>query len=105
MEDWNTRPNWTNRAKLVRAKAVIRKLGFQVLDTPESNLMFAVLKQAILDAYSNVKDEKKVKDKKLARDSAMRYLQSDMVHAQLVGLDPDYVRDLLVRVNLMPFKR
>lgn len=104
MEDWTTRPNWILRKKSVRAKAVIRKLGYQVLDTPENNFIFAILRQAILDAYSEIKDEKKAKDKKLARDSALMYLQSDMVHAQLVGLNPEYVRSVLVRANLMPSK-
>ena len=109
MEDWTTRPLWANRKKMARAKAAIKKLGYQVEDTPEANLMFAVLKQAIMDAFKSVK---RITAKSTAKDreavanklSGVRYLESDMVHAQLVGLDPEYVRSILIRANLMPNK-
>ena len=68
--------------KTMIARAVVKKLKAQVIDSNEARLMFAVFEQAVMDAISDVGDT--------SRGSAARYLRSDMIHLDLAGVDIDY---------------
>ena len=63
----------------------------------EARFMFAVLESAIKDAYSNrITKKTSSKNKRFAK----MYLKGDMPHAQLCGIDPQWVRDILRKLEL-----
>jgi hypothetical protein len=64
------------RISLVLRRALKKKLS------PEESLWFSVIREAIYD-YD------------------LRFLKGDMIQAQIIGLDPEYVRALLRNENLI----
>ena len=116
MEDWTRRENWTLISKDRRMRAAITRFrGQAVIETPEGNLMFAIFAQALHDLV-RVPHKRRPSEPKSGyesrkvtvereRESAIRYLEgdgSDMIHAQLCGLDPEWVRSTLLKMNLWP---
>lgn len=71
-------------------RAAILRLEKQYEHNSDSNLCFAVVCSAILDL-----------EEENHRDSAKTYLKGEMVHAQLIGLDPDWIRATLKELRLM----
>jgi len=70
---------------------VLTKLRPMIPKFPEARLIWAVVEQAILDlALGN---EEAVK-------SARKFLNGRLWHAELVGIDPDYVRRVIDMVGL-----
>jgi len=71
-------------------KAIIRKLSYEFdLDSPEQRLMFAVISTAIND----------LKDTRY-RAECIRYLNHDLSHAEMCGVDPDWIRSICYKANL-----
>ncbi len=76
------------------AKLVIKKIKPQFPDTPEGNLMFAVVSQAIRDVASptstiTISDQ----------SSALRYLDSDMPHAAICGVQASWIRSIIKKID------
>jgi len=106
----------TKMSKRVRVKAAITRFrGQAMIDTPEGNLMFAIFTQALNDLTASTQGKRKNEplnsylsrkaNIKAHRDSAMRYMEGeagDIIHAQLCGLDPDWIRSTLLHLNLWP---
>jgi len=122
MSRWMRTRNWTTASKKERISSAIRRFKAQSLDTPENRLMFAVFEQALRDLdfphikrpdakkYKNPEDFNKalathpsrVKSRVHLIKGAIRYLQGDILHAELAGLDCDWVHDTLKDMNLLP---
>lgn len=67
------------------------RIGSQVpTTTPEAQLMFAIVCSAILDL-----------SEENHRESAKQYLKGEMIHAQMIGLDPDWIRSTLKELRLL----
>ena len=69
-------------------RLVARKIAPAFLMTPEGDLMFAVVFQALVDAYKN------------GDKDAMKYLKYDLCHAEAAGADPDWIRDIIYALEL-----
>ena len=72
--------------RLVMRNAAIKKIRTQFGDTPEHKLMFAIVEQAIKDLNSRVICDRK---------SAEQYLKNEIPHAELCGVDSEWVRRVL----------
>lgn len=96
-------------------RILIKKLSTCITkspDSPESRLMFAILSTAIMDLKDRKiykKRHKKTKDRNavivIAQSSEFRsacnYLSQDNIdHAELIGIDSDYIRRLLSSMNI-----
>ena len=77
---------------LQSAIAAVKMLETQVKPTRENNLMMAVIKQAIFDAHSK---------HKAIRQSATRYLNGPLPHAQAIGLEPSWVKKILRKAQIL----
>lgn len=75
----------------VMEAAAIKKLKTIFNDTPEHKLCFAILRQAIQDLRV-----------KKYRSSALNYLNGPLVHAEVCGVDPEWVRHVLKVCNVLP---
>ncbi len=76
-----------------RAVLAIRKIRPQFpVDKPEGKLMFAIVESAIRDAFGI---------RKIEIRSGNLYIRSSMPHAQICGVDPDWIRSVLKKLNLI----
>lgn len=71
-----------------------QKLQPQFPDSDEGRLFFAIVYQAICDALMPIgpntsRDEKR---------DAIEYLSGDIIHAQVLGIDPDWIYETCLRV-------
>lgn len=71
-------------------RAVVRKIGYQFPATPAGQLMHAVVGVAIADLFRPEVNE-----------SAERYLRGSIWHAQISGVDPDWIRSVLMQAGLL----
>lgn len=87
-----------NKVRLVAAK--IRP---QFPDTNEGDFLYAVVHQALKDAWAvpNANDRRTVLFH-IAQDrgSAIRYLKGSIPHAEICDVDADWIRWLLKKVEL-----
>ena len=81
------------------------KLKQLTIKTPEANLMFAVVMQAVSDLTKLKSDGDSLE---LSRDaiSAANYLFSEptIPHAELCGLESEYVKDVIYKIFLFMSK-
>jgi hypothetical protein len=68
------------------------RMSPEALLSPEDRLLFNIVKQAIRDNQL-----KKGGDKR----SAKLYLQGDMIHAQMIGLNVEWVKKQLTTAGMM----
>ena len=78
-----------------RARAAIRKIEFQVLDSPEARLMFAIVSCAISDLTRFGTREAATN-----RRSAAAFLKNDMPYADLCGLNSGWIRKVIADAGL-----
>lgn len=76
------------KANLITAKL---REGFKI--NPESRLMLAVIEQALRDVVIQITTF----DQKI---SALRYLESDMTHAEVCGVESAWIRRIISQVGL-----
>lgn len=81
--------NDQKKEKSFRCGAANKKIRTQFRDTPEHKLCYAVVEQAIND-LCDAKEER----------SAKRYLIGEIVHAELCGVDSDWVRRVILKCGL-----
>lgn len=107
---------WIKTSKSSRAKAaIVRFRGQAAIETPEGKLMFAIFAQAIRDlvAVPKARSRKQSRDAynkykiriEGERRTAKAYLSGkngNMIHAQLCGLDPEWITKTLLDMNLWP---
>ena len=79
----------------MKAVLVAKKIHPQFPSTGEGQLMFSVVNQALVDSVATDK-----KADKCERKSAIRYLQGSIFHAETVGVDSDWIKDVMTRVGL-----
>ena len=77
--------------RLTRNRAALHKIRSQFPTIPEGQLMCATINGAIVDLSSTK-----------YRLAAIRYLQGDMVHAGMAGVDANWIRDVLVKYKVLP---
>lgn len=92
------------------AKIAILKLSDHYEKTPEGNLWFFVLAQAIKDlGFLLDKSKPKEKTKQIIRqgyiDSMLRYFEGDIFAAEIIGINSEYVRRVLEGVGLCSFQK
>jgi hypothetical protein len=81
------------------------KLKTSVSDTPEARLMLAIILQAVADLTHVSMDNKGVKTTpELTSAIDYLFLRSEIPHAELCGLDSEYVRDVIYKVFLFMSK-
>lgn len=85
-----------------KANVAIRKLSTQYIRSPEADLMFSIISRAIIDLYN----EKRKKNEHHQNNSTIRGLEDyftrgDIVHAELIGLDSDYVVRVLKKCGII----
>ena len=74
-------------------RAALRRIRAQFPATPEGRLMFAVVDKAVWDSlYRHT----------WYGESAVRYLEQDLSHAELCGVDPEWIRETLRAMQLLP---
>lgn len=66
-----------------RVRAVSARIAFQFPSTPEANVLLEVVQQAVRDAFGY--DDRH-------RDGALRYLRRTIVHAEICGVDSEWIR-------------
>ena len=84
----------TEGRRAIAVCAKIRK-SFEHI-TGEEMLFLSVVTSAIKEAYGVPADIDRV-----SRNRALRYIAGDMPHAQLIGLDPQWIKDLIKRAGLI----
>lgn len=82
--------------KQKKASLIARKIRSEFPDTPEANLMFAIIYQALKDAASVDAAHLTYAE----RESAIDYLQGDIPHAAICGVDSDYIKKVIKHVGL-----
>lgn len=75
-----------------RIKAIAWKIRPQFLEKPEGKFMFAIVERALAD----IGDFKCLADVR----SACRYLNNDLIHAELAGVDPQWIREVISRAGI-----
>jgi hypothetical protein len=92
---------------LERKKLAIKKILPQVGDSAEERLMFAVVNKAISDAFLpverrfNKKAGRFYDPNETKRKTGLAYLRTDMPHAVIIGIDPQWIRDILTKLELI----
>jgi len=86
----HTAPN-----QITLKKAVIKKIGHQFGTSPEQQLMFAVVAQAIGDIIDHP-DKRSV-----AHSDALLYLSGNIPHAEICGVNADWIRRVLRSADLI----
>jgi hypothetical protein len=81
-------------------RATVKKIGCQKIGGRDSDLFFGIFSQAVTDAMRPViyKNGKPVKCG--IRDSAVNYINGDMIHLEMIGIDPTWAREQLVKAEL-----
>ena len=74
-----------------KRRAAFHKIRSQFPAIPEGQLMGAIINGAIVDLSSTK-----------YRLEAIRYLQGNMIHAEMAGVDADWIRDVLVKYEVLP---
>jgi hypothetical protein len=77
-------------------RAVIRKISFQFPDCPEGRFMLAVIAVALNDLITN----RHGGEYEIYREAAARYLQGDIWHAHIAGVDPEWIRAQLTKAGI-----
>lgn len=69
-------------------RAIVRKIGYQFPNCPEGRLMLGIVAVALNDLITN----RQGGEHEVYRERAARYLQGDMWHALVAGVDPEWIR-------------
>ena len=83
-----------NPSKKTLAKAALRKICFQFPETPEGRLMFAIFEQTIMDLFIREHN-----------NSAMVHLYGNIPEASLCGVDPGWIRSVLIKMGVCEFEK
>lgn len=75
---------------LVNSRVAMRRIKFQFSGTPEGKLMYAILNGALLDL-----------EDKSHKDQAKYYLNGPMIHAELAGVNPTWIRETLHKCGVV----
>ena len=75
--------------KVSNERLALHVIKPQFPDWPEAQLMFAVIRQAVVDLT-----------KKNLRIEAARFIQGNLYYAELCGLDPQWIRETLVKCGV-----
>jgi len=78
----------TPRETFDLVRALVRKIGHQFPDKPEARLMLAIFASALNDLITNQRGF----EAEAARRKAAEYLMGNIWHAQICGVDPDWIR-------------
>lgn len=78
--------------KLDHARLVLYIIKHKFPQSPEGRLFFAIVEKAILDLTD--------KSATLRKD-AERYLRGDIIHAQLCGVDPEWIRRVCLKHGVL----
>lgn len=71
---------------------IARVLSFHFPGSPEGQFMFAIVMQAIKDSVH--------KDKEIQRD-AIRWLNDEIIPAEVCGIDSEFVREIVTKSGIM----
>lgn len=65
-------------------------------------LMYSVVERAILDASGDIykAQDSVTKSYNEAKESARDYLNNDLIHAEICGIDPEWIRRVLTKCGL-----
>jgi len=83
----NPRPK-TSREQFVLMHGLVRKICYQFPACAEGQLMCAVVNVALTDLISN----RQGIEIERHRENAARYLNGEMWHALVAGVDPEWIR-------------
>ena len=84
---------YTPLSVLRRVGSIINRIRKVFPDGGEADLMFGVVRQAIRDAvYSNTNSNS---GDRSHRAVAVRFLREDLIHAEVCGVNPEWIRYLL----------
>jgi len=92
---------------LERKKLAVKKIAYQVGNSAEERLMFAIVETAISDAclpvvkVFNKKAGKYYDPNQSNRRSGLAYLKTGMPHAVIIGINPQWVREILYKLELI----
>jgi hypothetical protein len=96
--------------KSTNRTTAINNISLQVGKSAEEQLMFAVIKQAINNAGLKPYFPWKMVNKKKVisetdtnariRNEARNYLRGDIFHANIIGLDPQWIRETMQRLDV-----
>lgn len=75
----------------VKADLLIKKIGYQFPITPEGKLMKSIVSQAIRDSHSPYS---------LTRYRSRTYIEESLVHAEICGVDPEWIRKMAKKIGL-----
>jgi hypothetical protein len=82
--------------KAALARGLVKKIGHQFPPCPEGQLMHSIVAQAITDLFKSGTSDAA----QLCRRKARWYLSGSMWHAQICGIDPDWIRTQLTRAGI-----
>ena len=77
----------------VRTGLAIKAIRTQFPDSPEGKLMSHIVATAITDAYSTFQPEESIR-------SASEYLKGNIPHAEIAGVDSDWIKRILLKLEL-----
>ncbi len=83
-----------------RVGLAIKRISYQFQDTPLHRLMLGVVATAIDDLEKGNHPYASENQKRIGRQ-AKRYLLGEIIHAQLCGVDPEWIRDTLRTLGLL----
>lgn len=85
---------------LEAAKLISKKIKPQFVDSADGRLMHAIVEQALLDASRVIIPDPRGKHKKMEGEkiSAMYYLSHHMVHAEMAGVDSEWIRSIIRKI-------
>lgn len=76
-----------------KARLVVRRIKHQFPARPNGQLYLAVVDQAIRDIASNTVIPS-------VRFSALRYINEEMMHAEVCGVDSEWIRNSIIKAEL-----
>lgn len=83
------------KAEILRS--LCRRIRYQFPRTPEGALMSGIVERAVLDLGESGAEPGC--DGMDVREHALRYLASDMPHAQIAGVDPAWIRKVIASAD------
>ncbi len=79
--------------------AITKKLSHQFPKSPDANLMLAIIRQALFDFLSPRTKSVGHFNPESEKRSAKRFLKSQILHAEICGVDSDWIRTVIKGVT------
>ena len=89
-----------NRRKSA-ANMAIKKLSAHYTSSPEADLFFCIISRAIIDLYNEKRKKKEHQSASKIIGMENYFTKGDIVHAELIGLDSEYVVRVLKKCGII----